>query len=182
MTPDATLHAGPRAEGEVRIRAEEPADVDAIRDVNDRAFGGPNEGRIVDALRAHGSLVVSLVAISRGRIVGHVAYSPVRLGDLVGAGLGPLAVVPGEQRRGIGTLLVEAGNRMLESRGCPFVVVLGHPRFYPRVGFSVAKPLGVTCQWSVADEAFMIRVLDEAAMSGVRGVALYGPEFSTKGE
>jgi putative acetyltransferase len=163
----------------VEIRPEEPADVEAIREVNRRAFGQDQEGRIVDALRANGAVLISLVAVEQGRIVGHILYSLARIGDLGGAALGPMAVAPEAQRRGIGTRLVEAGNTFLASSGCPFVVVVGHPEFYPRFGFTPARARGITCKWDVPDDVFMVLVLDEARMKGVTGAVAYRPEFST---
>lgn len=161
----------------VHIRPEGPDDIEAIRTLNDRAFGGSDEGRIVDALRSHGRVLLSLVAIAQGRVVGHVMYSPVRIGETAAAGLGPMAVEPDEQRKGIGTTLVEAGNDALAGMGVPCIVVLGHPGFYPRCGFLPASRFGIACQWDVPDEVFMVRVLDAVAMTTVCGTAVYGPEF-----
>ena len=80
---------------------------------------------------------------------------------------------------GICSKLVSEGSRRLKAAGWPFVVVLGHADFYPRFGFRRASEHGVRCQWSVPDEAFMLLVLDEAAMSGATGLARYRLEFST---
>jgi putative acetyltransferase len=162
----------------IEIRQEQPEDVAAIRDLNRRAFGQEQEGRIVDALRAKGGVQLSLVAVDDGRVVGHILYSPVRVGEVEGSALGPMAVDPEVQRHGIGTQLVEAGNARLRERGCPYVVVVGHPVFYPRFGFRPARPLGITCEWEVPDDVFLILVFDEATMSGVTGMAAYRPEFS----
>ena len=75
-------------------------------------------------------------------------------------------------------LLPPQGLDLLRERGCPFVVVVGHPEYYPRFGFEPASTHGLACQWeSVPDEAFMVLVLDETAMAGVSGVAKYRGEF-----
>jgi putative acetyltransferase len=161
----------------IDVREERQADHQAIRDVNTRAFGQDQEADIVDALRAHGARSLSLVATVGERIVGHIMYSPVHIGRLEGVGLGPMAVVPEYQRRGIGSRLVETGNQHFKHAGCPFVVVLGHADFYPRFGFRPARPLGITCEWVVPDEVFQILVLDSASMQGVSGLAKYRPEF-----
>ena len=125
------------------------ADVPAIREVNRLAFGQGEEADLVDALRAHGAVVLSLVATLSDRVVGHVLYSPVTVGGRVtGAGLGPMAVHPDHQRAGVGSKLVEAGNRRLEKDGCPVIVVLGHPAFYPRFGFTPASAHGI--RWRVS--------------------------------
>lgn len=164
---------------QIDVRPEQTAaDFAAIRDVNIRAFGQRQEADIVDALRANGAASLSLVAAIGAGIVGHVMYSPVQIGQLEGVGLGPMAVLPEYQRKGIGSALVQTGNRRLGLAGCPFIVVLGHARFYPRFGFRPASTLGVACEWNVPDDAFQILVLDAARMSGVSGVARYRREFS----
>lgn len=163
------------------IREERPADVDAVRAVNERAFGRAVEGSIVDALRANGGVLLSLVAAIDDRVVGHALFSPVQIGDLTGAGLGPMAVIPEHQRRGVGGRLIEEGLRRLRESGCPFVVVLGHPDYYPRFGFTPARAYGITCQWDVPDPVFMITVLNPNRMAGVAGPARYRDEFGVEG-
>ncbi len=105
-------------------------------------------------------------------------YSPASIGEIHGAGLAPVAVLPEHQRRGVGRALIEAGNQRIRGTGCPFIIVLGHPDYYQRFGFTPASRHGVTCQWNVPDEAFMMLVLDESAMNGQSGVATYRQEFS----
>jgi len=164
----------------IEIREERPDDATAIREVNKRAFEQDQEGNIVDALRANGAISLSLVAAVNGRIVGHVMYSPITVGGVItGAALGPMAVVPEYQRQGIGTALVDAGNEKLQNDGCPFIIVLGHPNYYPRFGFRPASTYGIECEWAVPDDVFMVLVLDEAKMQGVSGLAKYRHEFST---
>ena len=165
----------------IEIREEGHADISAIRDVNRQAFGQDEEADIVDALRSHGAASLSLVATVNERVVGHIMFSPVEIGELVGMGLAPMAVLPEYQRHGIGSRLVESGRQRLEQAGCPFVVVLGHANFYPRFGFTPARPLGVTCAWDVPDDVFLILVLDAARMRGVTGLARYRQEFSAAG-
>jgi putative acetyltransferase len=165
---------------QVVIREEQADDAAEIREVNDKAFGQPLEGNLVDLLRANGGILLSLVALSDAQIVGHILFSPVSLGldgeVLQGAGLGPMAVLPEFQQKNIGTQLVSEGIDRLRKRGCPFVVVLGHPEYYPRCGFVPASRYNVRCEWEVPNEAFMLLRLSNCEVSGL---AKYREEFSS---
>ena len=161
----------------IAVREEGPDDLAAIREVNDRAFDQPLEGRIVDALRAHGAVRLSLVAEVERRVVGHILFSPVTSGGADGLGLGPMAVTPEQQRRGVGAVLIDAGLARLRAAGCPFVVVLGHHEYYTRFGFVPASRYGLRCEWDVPDESFMVHVLDPAATAAAAGQIRYRPEF-----
>jgi putative acetyltransferase len=166
----------------ITIREEQPGDDAAIRNLTTLAFGGPNEAQIIDALRSACPGLISLVAVEDGRIIGHILFSPVTLkrtrDTISGMGLGPMAVLPEYQRRGIGTDLVRHGLARLREEGCPFVIVLGHPDYYPRFGFMPASLYGLTSQWEgVPDEAFMVMIIDDDCMNGVHGMVRYRDEF-----
>jgi len=164
------------------VREERPDDIEAIRRLNEKAFAQLAEANIVERLRENCPRLLSLVAIQGDQIAGHLLFSPAWIeGDgktMQGMGLAPMAVLPEFQRRGIGSLLVQEGLEILMNRGCPFVIVLGHPEYYPRFGFERASLYGIRCQWEgVPDEAFMIRILDQEAMRGASGMARYQREF-----
>ena len=166
----------------IEIRPEEPGDIAAIHAINKNAFGQPTEADLVDLLRVACPDAVSLVAVEDGQVVGHIFFSPVTItaetGATQGMGLAPMAVVPERQRHGIGSRLVEAGLQILREQFCPFVIVLGHPEYYPRFGFVPASQHGLTCQWEgVPDDVFMVLICDETSMAGVSGVARYRTEF-----
>ena len=164
----------------IEIREERADDIAAVRDLNRRAFGQDQESNIVDALRANGAALLSLVATLNDQVVGHIMYSPVSVtGNVSGTALGPMAVLPQCQRQGIGSKLIEAGNRKLKDDGCPFIIVVGHADYYPRFGFKPASEHGIKCEWDVPDNVFMLLVLDQAKMAGVAGSAKYRPEFSS---
>ena len=128
------------------VRTERAGDAAAIRTVHERAFGRADEADIVDALRAAGGALGSLVGVRTGQVVGHVAFSPVRLEgsatELSGVGLAPLAVAPEFQRKGVGAQLVFAGIGFLKAAGHDVLFVLGDPAYYERFGFRTACEVG----------------------------------------
>lgn len=166
----------------IEIREERPDDTEAIREVNREAFGQAQEAELVERLREKCSDLLSLVAVVEDQIVGHILFSPATIesegATLQGVALGPMAVLPEYQRRGIGSALVRDGIAGLARTPCPFVIVLGHAAYYPRFGFEVASRHGIRCEWEVPDEAFMILVLDRAKVEGAKGIAKYRSEFS----
>jgi putative acetyltransferase len=164
----------------IEIREERLDDIAAVRDLNRQAFGQDQESNVVDVLRANGAALLCLVATVKDQVVGHIMYSPLSVGDnVMGAALGPMAVLPEFQRQGIGSKLIEVGNRKLKDAGCLFIIVVGHADYYPRFGFRPAGERGITCEWDVPDDVFMLLVLDEAKMKGVSGLAKYRHEFSS---
>jgi putative acetyltransferase len=138
------------------------------------------EAHLVDLLRARGKLVLSLVACADGQIVGHIAFSKVTLvsrRDLRGVGLGPMAVLPAVQRRGVGSLLVRAGLEQCRERRFDYVVVVGHPDYYPRFGFVSTNRFGLRSSWELSDDVFMAVELRQDALAGTCGLAAYEAEF-----
>ena len=160
------------------IRPEKPGDVAAIHAVHALAFPTDAEARLVDTLRAKGHLSVSLVAEDGGRVVGHVAFSPVTVvGAAGGLGLAPLAVIPDFQRLGIGALLVRDGLLAAARLEVGFVVVLGHSGYYPRFGFRRAGAVGLDNEYG-AGEAFMVLALQQGSLPAGGGLVKYGAEFA----
>lgn len=171
-----------RKEEMVSIRQEQPEDVIPVRMINEKAFGQPSEARIVDSIRGACADAVSLVAVDDDQIVGHIFFSPVfipgQIDVLQGMGLAPMAVLPERQHQGIGSLLARAGIEAMCKLNCPFIIVLGHPEYYPRFGFVPASQYGLSCQWDgIPDEVFMILILNEKTMVGISGMAKYRDEF-----
>jgi putative acetyltransferase len=162
------------------IRPEQP-EAAAIRQVNEQAFGRPDEANLVDTLRRHGKAVLSLVGVERDRIVGHIFFSPVTIESdhhrISAVGLAPMAVVPKRQRRGIGSRLVRAGLDGCRNAGYTYVVVLGQPTYYPRFGFVPARQYGITSEYKVPDEAFMVLAWHGGMLRHRGGLARYEPEF-----
>jgi len=164
----------------IHIRGERKEDFEGVRRVNEAAFGQPAEADLVDALRSGGAVTVSLVAEVKGQIVGHILFSPVTVqgaDDLKAVGLGPMAVLPEHQRRGIGSLLIRKGLEYCRKAGIQAVVVLGHPDYYPRFGFRRASSWGLRCEFDAPDEAFMALELIPNVLSGRSGVVNYHAAF-----
>jgi putative acetyltransferase len=164
----------------VLIRAEEPGEDLAISGVHIRAFGGTEEAAAVETLRGQGALLASLVAVVRDRIVGHVALSPVDVGGVPRAAvaLGPLAVEPEFQGRGIGAMLVDAFLQHCRVRDEGLVVVVGYPGYYSRFGFAPAERFGL--HFLDAGEAFQALEVRPGAAQGLSGEVTYHPAFETE--
>jgi putative acetyltransferase len=161
------------------IRAERREDRAAIWQVNQLAFGRDDEARLVDALREEGYARLSLVADESGQVVGHILFSRLPIetkdGTVEALALAPLAVVPAHQQRGIGSSLVTAGLRACREAGHRIAVVLGHPGFYPRFGFSATPAKRLKSPY--AGESFMALELVPGALDGVEGEVRYSPPF-----
>lgn len=167
----------------MKIRAEIDKDYKEIKALNDLAFQGPLEGEIVDKIRSSCAEIISLVAVDKDRIIGHIFFSPTVAisGEekIKGMGLAPMAVLPEYQNKGVGSALVKEGLKILKNKNCPFVIVLGHKEYYPRFGFKTASKYGLYSQWeSVPDEAFMVLFLNKSIEDQVSGVVRYRPEFN----
>jgi putative acetyltransferase len=162
------------------VRPETAADHDAIRNVNEEAFGESIEAKIVDAIRGSDRYVpeLSLVAVSEGQTLGHVisSYVDVEPGARRVLQVGPLAVLPAHQRRGIGTALMEETIRIADGRTEPLLLIEGNPEYYRRFGFSRADALGIEPPPEAhGPQYFMIRPL-ATYDPGFRGRAIYPPE------
>ncbi|HEV2363914.1 MAG TPA: N-acetyltransferase [Caulobacteraceae bacterium] len=146
------------------IRAAAPEDHASIAAVVEAAFGRPDEARIVDGVRAEGAELVELVAEDAGEIIGHVLFSRMSVSPPhFVAALGPLAVAPRRQNRGAGTALCRAGIGACRELGAEVVVVLGHPAYYPRFGFSHAAAAKLASPYA-ARSAFMALALTDGAL------------------
>jgi putative acetyltransferase len=161
------------------IRSETAGDDAGIRQVNQAAFGTSEEADLVDALRADGDMLISTVAELDERIVGHVLFSRMAI-DTVEAlipavALAPMAVAPPHQRQGIGGRLIANGLETLRARGERVVIVVGHPTYYPRFGFSSVR--GRALEHPFAPDAFMVLELAPGALDGTRGRVKYPPAF-----
>lgn len=148
-------------EATVEDRAEIHAVVAAAFDETPEGHQG--EANLVDALRTDGDALVELVAEEDGFIVGHLLFS--RLTTDTGqrfAALAPLSVLPARQRDGIGLALMQVGHELCRKAGVEAVIVLGHPDYYPRAGYSAQAAKRVTAPFS--GPSFMALALTPGAL------------------
>jgi putative acetyltransferase len=161
------------------IREETDTDFPDIADLTRAAFGGAYEVELIEKLRADRLVIVSLVAVEGSSVVGHILFSDLGVqvdGRRVkAAALAPMAVLPNRQRRGIGSKLVEKGLQVLRDRGYEAVIVLGHPDYYPRFGFSPALTASLVAPFS--GKAFMGLELVSGSLSRGGGSVKYPEAF-----
>jgi putative acetyltransferase len=170
---------------QVQVRAERPADVARIRQVNLAAFDEPDEADIVDGIRGTddwiegGSLVAETGA---AEIVGHLLLSrgwlrPTGVGEPGPIWLlGPVAVVPEAQGQGVGSALMHAAIDLATERRQPLVCLLGHATYYPRFGFEPARRLGIEPPVAWADSHWLALRLP-GWRADLRGKVAYPPAF-----
>ena len=162
----------------IKIRNEETKDIEQVREIVRATFPTEAESRLVDAIRANGKAVISLVAVGDNdeEVLGHILFSPVSTtppSDPSGIGLAPVAVRPDAQSQGIGSRLIREGLRLCKELGYDYCVVLGSPKYYQRFGFEKASPFGIRNEYGVDDEFMIIRFSER----GVAGLVQYVPEF-----
>jgi len=169
---------------DVHVRPERPEDLDRIREINDAAFGEPSETEIIDGIRGTDRWIEggSLVAeAGEGALVGHILLSE---GDLVADDetirriwmVGPVAVVPEQQRQGVGGALMRVAIDLATERGEPVLCLLGHASYYPRFGFEPARPIGIEAPRPWPDANWMALRLP-AWDPAVRGLARFPRAF-----
>jgi putative acetyltransferase len=153
----------------MEIREETPADHAAIGEVVRRAFGDEPVAELVECLREDEVVVAALVAVEDGQVVGHIMFTETPIetdgGEIAGAILSPLAVIPERQKVGIGSALVRRGIEVCRERGRVALLVLGHPTYYPRFGFSTEVAQRVRSKYSGKGRAYMAMELTPGALA-----------------
>lgn len=160
------------------IRPAIPRDFPAIRQIVRHAFNQDDEANLVERLRADGDALVELVSATDIALQGHILYSPLKIerdGEILSAAaLAPVSVLPAFQRAGLGKALIEAGNAACADLGLSAIIVLGHPDYYPRFGFSAAAAESLQAPFS--GPAFMaLELRPDALKAG--GRLRYAPSF-----
>jgi putative acetyltransferase len=116
-------------------------------------------------------------------LLGHILFSPIEIKDDAGKfvkpaiALGPVAVLPDHQSKGIGGKLIVEGMHQLVEMGHELCILVGHSDYYPRFGFQQAAQFGLKCQWEVPSPAFMVHEMVPGALAGAAGTAWFRPEF-----
>ncbi len=153
------------------LRDETPADYDAISELTIQAFRPLNfpeltEHFVIEALREAGALTISRVAEIDGRVVGHIAFSPITITDGTPDwyGLGPVSVLPEYQRQGIGKALIAEGLARLQASGARGCCLVGHPEYYGKVGF--IHPEGLSHE-GVPEDCFFAIAFDGVYPQGL---------------
>ncbi len=170
--------------GRLIIRPEKPDDYEAIKKINDLAFGQIPEGVLIEKLRLEPAYIrdLSLIALMNGKPVGHILFFPVNIVNgqqhVPSLSLAPMAVTPEFQKKGIGSKLVQEGLEMAKASGFTSVIVLGHRTFYPRFGFVPASKWHIISPWDMPDDLFMAMELTEGALKGVSGTVDYSSVFN----
>jgi putative acetyltransferase len=141
----------------MNIHEEKDTDINQITELYNQAFNGPDEGEIVDNLRINKKLIISLVCELDGKVAGHIAYSSIYNDKkIIGLGLAPVAVLPDNQKQGIGSELIRQGNRIALSKGYKKIFVLGYPDYYSRFGFKTAKEYNYFSKFDPEGDHFMV--------------------------
>jgi len=126
---------------------------------------------------------LSLLALMGHQSVGHILFTNARLdpdSTLSISILGPLAVIPSYQKKGIGEKLIRRGLGILTRKGIDLVFVLGHTSYYPRFGFTPAIAAGFEPPYPIESEftdAWMVHVLNPACEGSYRGKVLCADTF-----
>ncbi len=167
------------------IRPERKEDFEKITEVNDQAFGQPEEGNLIINLRKttdfNANLSLVAVDVDNAKTVGHILFYPIKIksddSEFQTLALAPMSVLPEFQRKMIGSKMVTEGLTMAKNQGYKSVIVLGHVDFYPRFGFQPASRWGINCPFEVTNEAFMALELVEKELDRTEGVVVYPKEF-----
>ena len=169
--------------GYLVIGPETLDDAKAIHEIVAAAFGRESEARLVELLRADEDAYIpklALVAEAEGVLLGHVMLTHATVKgkeEWQVLALGPLAVLPDQQRKGVGAALTQAALDSADQLGYPLVVLLGHPTYYPRFGFESARSHGIQPPVEAyPDEAFMVKTLS-AYDERIKGTFAFAPAF-----
>lgn len=169
---------------EIIVRQETDKDIEIVYEVVRSAFENAehtdgDEHNLVNRLRGSDAFIpeLSLVAEHHGRIVGHILFTRMKIGDHESLSLAPVSVIPEYQRQGVGGRLILEGHRIAAQMGFDSVILFGHPTYYPRFGYAPASKWNITAPFEAPDDAFMALELRENALQHVSGMVEHAKEF-----
>lgn len=167
----------------LEIRKETKQDYEEVYKIVKEAFASAehsdgNEQDLVVSLRDSDSFIpeLSLVAIKDDKIVGHILFTKIKIGEDEELTLAPLAILPEYQRQGIGKKLIERGHKIAQELGYHYCVVLGSERYYPKTGYVPANRYGIKAPFEVLNENFMAIKLNDTNQE-INGIVEYAKEF-----
>jgi len=173
---------------DIKIYKEEQEDYTTVEEVIKKAFKNAEhtdhcEHNLVSTLRKSPEFVpeLSLVAKDKNLIVGHILFTKILIKnhdcEHEALALAPLSVLPSHQNKGIGSKLINEGNKIAKELGFKAVIVLGHEKYYPKFGFKKASNYNIKAPFEVPDNAFMALELTANGLSGVSDTAIYPKAF-----
>ena len=172
---------------EILIRQEQKKDWDSVYSVVKAAFEGTehadgDEQDLVNRLRKSEAFIpeLSLVAEWEGKIIGHILFTKLKIGNNEFLALAPVSVLPEYQGQGVGEKLIKAGYLLAKKLGFCSVIVVGHPTYYPRFGYTPASRWNISAPFEVPDNCFMAIELTKDGLKGVSGSVEYPQEFFEK--
>ncbi len=157
-------------------RLERSEDKEAVFELNKKAFESDAEAHLVDKLREEAIKQISVVALLESKIVAHAFFSEVTVGMQKAMALGPVAVLPDYQNKGIGSSIINYGLKECERQGEALVFVLGHDSYYPRFGFKLAEPKNISFAPNT-EKHFFYKELKKDAIKNVSGKVIYASAF-----
>ena len=168
----------------IKIRTEKASDHHDVFFVVKSAFetaefSDHDEHNLINRLRKSDSFVpkLSLVAEYNNKIVGHILFTEIAVGENTLVALAPLAVIPEMQGKGIGGKLILEGHKIASQLGYKGSIVMGHDKYYPRFGYRKASFYNITAPFDVPEECFMAIELQRGGLDDVQGVVKYAKEF-----
>ena len=170
------------------IRREEERDYGDVFNIIERAFKGVDQSDhreqfLVEKLRKSSAFIpeLSLVACSRGSVVGHILFTKIHVSGHELLALAPLSVSPDYQGMGVGGALIRQGHKAAAALGDRGAGVMGHEGYYPKFGYGPAVRYKIFPPFECPAENFMCIELVEDGLKGIEGVVEYAPEFGITG-
>lgn len=168
---------------DIKIRTERQNDYKEIKKINDLAFGQENEGKMIESLRKtlDYNASLSLVAEIKNKIVGHILFYPVKIKnekeEYIVLSLAPLAVHPQYQNKGVGSKLVKRGIKSAKETNFDIILVVGHPKYYPRFGFKPASNWKIKLPIDAPDDAVLVLELKDNSLNNCSGIVEFPKEY-----